>query len=121
MPQCSWKRAKLELTEKHAIFEKSNNSNDFICEVERYMASEVSATDCIDILNCWKLTGTKLYHRLSQIARLVLSIPATAAPIERVWSVAGMIMNQKRSALRPDRLNKLVFIHGFVMILLKAI
>ena len=39
-----------------------------------------------------------------------LAIPATSVPAERVFSAAGHIVNQKRSCLLAENVNKLVFL-----------
>ena len=39
-----------------------------------------------------------------------LAIPATSVPAELAFSVAGHIVNQKRSCLLAENVNKLVFL-----------
>lgn len=51
------------------------------------------------------------YPILSSLAKCALAVPATSAPAERVFSVAGNIINAKRSTLNPYKLNYLIFIH----------
>jgi hypothetical protein len=41
-----------------------------------------------------------------------LAIPATSAPSERVFSVAGNIVNKKRVRLKPDTVDLLIFLRG---------
>lgn len=64
----------------------------------------------IEVLDWWKRNEGG-YPILSQLAKIILAIPATSAPAERVFSVAGNIIHSKRSALLPSKVNKLIFIH----------
>jgi len=56
----------------------------------------------------WKTNGAR-YPYLAYIAKKYLAIPATLIPAERAFSLAGHVVNQKRSALLPENVNKLVF------------
>ena len=48
--------------------------------------------------------------QLSTSALQVLSVPCSSAPVERLFSNAGVILSQRRSRLNSDKLEKLVFI-----------
>jgi hypothetical protein len=41
----------------------------------------------------------------------LLSIPATSAPSERVFSTDGLTIAKDRARLEPERANQLVFLH----------
>jgi hypothetical protein len=47
---------------------------------------------------------------VAKVARQILCIPATSTPSERVFSTAGNIVNVKRSMLKPEHLDELVFL-----------
>lgn len=51
---------------------------------------------------------------LSKLAAKYLSIPATSAPAERVFSTAGLTIAKDRARLDPDRANELVFMHDSI-------
>jgi hypothetical protein len=52
------------------------------------------------------------YPILSKIASKILAIPATSAPSERVFSVAGITIAKERSRLDPTNTGDLVFLHN---------
>jgi hypothetical protein len=62
-------------------------------------------------LTWWKLNQSK-YKMLSEVALCVLCIPATSAPSERVFSVAGLTIAKDRSRLAPQTAKELIFLHN---------
>jgi len=58
----------------------------------------------------WKYNERK-YKLLSILASQLLSIPATSAPSEHVFSVAGLTISKDRARLASDVANELVFLH----------
>ena len=70
-------------------------------EVARYLASNRHADDSkLSLLEWWKKYEYS-YPRLSVLAKKYLAIPASSVPSERVFSLAGNIVNKKRSRLNP--------------------
>jgi len=73
----------------------------------------VNATDADKGFNCplqwWKLNHGE-YPNIWMLAKRILSVPATSAPSERVFSVASLIATKKRGSLKPDNVNMLVFL-----------
>ena len=45
-----------------------------------------------------------------EVAKGVLSIPATSAPSERLFSAASNLINKKRAALSPQNADMLLFL-----------
>ena len=76
-------------------------------EVANYVALG-PAQDCHP-LEWWKENCQKL-PLLAKLAKKYLCIPATSAPSERAFSLAGYIANQRRACLLPERVNMLVFL-----------
>lgn len=69
-------------------------SGDFVkMEVSQYLLEP--CFDGIDPLKYWK-ENTDKYPTLAKLARTYLTVPATSAPVERLFSIA-------RKAFRPDR------------------
>jgi len=62
-------------------------------------------------LDEWRRGDVHLYPWLGVLARRVLAIPATSAGPERLFSMAGNVMTQKRSRLTCDNMEELVHLH----------
>ena len=58
----------------------------------------------------WWRDNEKYFPRLSQLPRKYLCAPATSMPSECAFSVAGHVVNEKRSSLLPENVNILVFL-----------
>lgn len=58
----------------------------------------------------WWKTHSTTYPRVSLLARRYLCIPATSSPSERAFSTGGNIVSCHRAALRPDAVDRLVFL-----------
>ena len=81
-------------------------------EVEKEMHNYLCLdTGLVNPLIWWR-DNEKYFPRLSQLARKYLCIPATSVPSERAFSVAGHVLNEKRSSLLPENVNMLVFLSG---------
>lgn len=66
-----------------------------------------------DILKFWK-DCSKLYSKLTAVARFILACPASSAPSERSFSQAGWTINLRRIPLAPRNLNALLCIKSFL-------
>nr|XP_054592253.1 E3 SUMO-protein ligase ZBED1-like [Nothobranchius furzeri] len=62
-----------------------------------------------DPLEWWKLHQPN-FPRLSLLAKKYISVPATSAPSERVFSVGGGIVTCNRACLKPDVVDRLIFL-----------
>jgi len=60
-------------------------------------------------LDWWKVEHRR-YPHLAKLAQKYLCICATSVPAERIFSIAGQIVSDRRSALKPDRVDQLVFL-----------
>jgi len=64
-------------------------------------------------LQWWKYNQQK-YKVIAKLAIRLLCIPATSAPSERVFSVAGLTIAKDRSRLAPHTAHELIFLHDAI-------
>ncbi|KAI8750734.1 hypothetical protein BgiMline_019877, partial [Biomphalaria glabrata] len=84
------------------------HSIDTRYELEKYLTLPV--TDC-NTMELWKENDYE--HKLPKmafIAKKLLAIPATSTASERVFSVCGVTMSDRRSRLNPETLQMLTFL-----------
>ena len=62
-----------------------------------------------NVLNWWK-ENQKSYPNLFKLAKAYLHIPATSVPSERIFSLAGYIVRDRRSRILADNVNKAIFL-----------
>lgn len=75
------------------------------------------AEPCIGMHECpleWWAAHAGAYGQLSFLARKYLATPATSVPCERLFSLAGNIIQKKRAALQSDNVNKLVCLSNWL-------
>jgi len=83
-------------------------SSDKQLQVDEYFsASCVSEDD--DPLTFWKLNQQK-YPELAKLATQYLQFPASSAPVERLFSIAGKVFRPERCSLSDERFEQLMFI-----------
>ena len=69
-----------------------------------------------DPLEWWK-KRSGVFPKLSEMALRLLSVPATSAPSERIFSMAKQIITDKRNRLDPSTAGDLIFLHDSIDIL----
>ena len=70
------------------------------------------STDTGDsLLEFWK-SKTSQWPRLVKVAQMVLAISATETSSERVFSITGRTMEDRRSQLNVETVDDLMFVHG---------
>ena len=83
--------------------EATVNISEIRTEVEMYF-SEACLEEDADPLSYWK-RHSRTYPALARIAPTYLAIPASSAPVERLFSVAGRCLDPRDVAWRIKRLN----------------
>ena len=76
-------------------------------EIE-YMKSKVNYANGEDVLSWWRKYSC-IYPHLSHLATALLSIPASSATSERIFSETGRILEVKGQLINPESLDSLVF------------
>ena len=77
-------------------------------EIRRYEAFSLPPKT-VDILQWWK-SHEKVLPLLSNMAKKVLTVPASSSKSERVFSCGGNIVTSKRNKLAPKKVENLVII-----------
>ena len=54
--------------------------------------------------------GSVIKLSLCKLAKLYLTPPPTSTNCERLFSIAGQVMDEKRATLLPERLDKILFL-----------
>jgi len=77
-------------------------------ELDTYMASSDTSDKILDF---WRQKAA-VWPKLSSVARTILAIPATETSSERVFSMAGRTVEDRRTQLSADAVDNLLFVHG---------
>jgi hypothetical protein len=64
-----------------------------------------------DPLEWWKCYGESRYPLTAGLAKILLAIPATSVPSERLFSTAGNLINAKRGCLSSDNVDTILFLN----------
>jgi len=84
---------------------KSKPIND---ELQSYLTCNETSED---ILAFWRQKAA-IWPKLAIVARTVNSIPATETSSERMFSLAGRTMEDRRSQLNSETVDDLLVVHG---------
>ena len=90
----------------------SDDNNDPYDDVMEYCKDKVSYQEGEDVLSWWKKHSC-IYPQLSRLAPALLSIPASSASSERIFSETGRILEARRQQLSSESLDSLVFVRNF--------
>ncbi|CAB4028340.1 zinc finger BED domain-containing 1-like, partial [Paramuricea clavata] len=78
-------------------------------EIDRYISAFPVIDGDDDPLQWWKLNAKEL-PLLCQLSRRYLAIQASSSPSERLFSKAGQVSTPARAQLKPEKVDKLVFL-----------
>ena len=74
------------------------------------------------IRNCleWWSHNSLQFPNLAKLAKKYLcvpatSVPATSVPAEQVFSIAGVVINNKQCSLKPENVDMLIFLIKIVL------
>ncbi|GBC42762.2 zinc finger BED domain-containing protein 1-like [Rhizophagus irregularis DAOM 181602=DAOM 197198] len=104
------KKQHLQTMNKRSLFsdDESHDLQTEDNEVERYLVMAQIKNDQ-DPLKWWDVNKSQ-FPVLAQLARKYLSIQATLGASERVFSDAGLIMSSKRTSIKADLFEALIFL-----------
>ena len=79
-------------------------------EILKYLEEPVISQDNSPLV-FWKQNNSK-FPILAHVAECILAIPASSAPVERLFSIAGKIFRPDRCRLSDKHFHELVFIRS---------
>lgn len=108
--------AKMQRKTLGSFFKKSysvstsslTDEQDVEAELNSYLLAPEADSET-NTLAWWKTHFTS-YPRVNFLAKRYLCIPATSSPSERAFSTSGNIVSCHRAALKPDVVDRLVFL-----------
>ena len=89
--------------------ENSEGNVSIADEVEMYLQSKPPPRST-NIFEWWKVNEPR-YPNIARLAKSMLCIPATSTAAERVFSSAGITVSKRRSCLKPENLDKILFLN----------
>ena len=92
-------------------------SNTVRAQLDKYLTynhgelsvNEKGEVQEINLFAFWTKTANEM-PALAKLARLVLSVPASSAPVERVFSHAGLIFRPHRRSMADSNLSLLIYL-----------
>ena len=87
---------------------RKRNISGAVNELETYLEESCQEMDT-NPLDYWKINYIN-YPTLAKLANKLLSTPATSAPVERLFSIAGKVFRPERCSLKDDTFEKLMMI-----------
>jgi hypothetical protein len=105
-------------TKEESGGESGNESKEYsftskkLDELDRYLNLELDKFRLTsNPLKFWNDQQEK-FPRLSRLARRIFSIPATSASVERQFSEAGLVIQERRTNLNPEQLDNILLIRS---------
>jgi hypothetical protein len=86
----------------------TRNSSDIDAEVQRYTIEPQIAAKSDPLL--WWKEKEATYGWLAPVAKHVLAVPASSVPAERIFSLSGNIVTNKRTRLTSSNVDALIFL-----------
>ncbi|CAF5094313.1 unnamed protein product [Rotaria sp. Silwood1] len=81
-------------------------------ELDKYMVMQIDKSLLTNNpLDFWKI-HSKTFPLLSKLAKRIHSIPATSTGVERQFSSAGLIMNQRRTNINPEQIDNILLVRS---------
>ncbi|KAK3108517.1 hypothetical protein FSP39_009667 [Pinctada imbricata] len=87
-----------------------DTTNVIDLEVANYFSTVTDTNENQTLLQWW-MQNESVYPHVSILAKKYLAIPASSVPSERVFSLAGILINKKRSRLSPDNVDLFIFLN----------
>jgi hypothetical protein len=81
-------------------------------ELDKYLVMQINKSLLTNNpLDFWK-SYSETYPLLSKLAKRIHSMPATSTGVERQFSNAGLIINQRRTNINPEQVDNILLIRS---------
>ncbi len=94
-----------------------NNNAPKKTELERYLENTIMGTNGFDVLTYWRTVGCFEFPKIAAIARAYLSIPASSASVERLFSSGRDQYGVRRGRLSPEMFPHLLWFCSTTLVL----
>ncbi len=91
----------------NSILEEEESEGEKENEVDVYL--KLKSSKNVNPLSWWKVNEKK-FPFLSKVSKEYFGIAATSVPSERLFSDVGNLITTKRSSLKPEKVEKLIFL-----------
>ena len=88
--------------------QSESQSTSFTNELDNYLQSSCVSME-VNPMEFWKKEKTK-YPHLSKLAKEVLGVPSSSAPVERLFGIASKLYRPEHCNLKDSRFEELMFI-----------
>ena len=102
------KKTALEILIGEDDDERSQSNKSSLAEEFNDYLRVVPLKSRANVLQWWSHNSAQ-FPNVVKLAKKYLCVPATSVPAEQVFSVAGEVINNKRSSLKPENVDMLVF------------
>jgi hypothetical protein len=98
------------------IFDFADQPETIICELEQYLSQQLRTEYIeeytIDPLKFW-YEYEHQYPILSKLTKYIFVANATSAGSERIFSVSGRLLEERRTRLCVDNVNAIIFLNSY--------
>jgi hypothetical protein len=92
-----------------SLYNKPKDVNKNKGEFETYLNSDLRLDENADLFKFW-MEQRENFPQLFQLAKQVLIIPASNTCVERMFSISGATITEKRTSLAIEKLDKMIFL-----------
>lgn len=103
----STKKAKSSLFDEY-VNDETESSSSLPEQINQYLCTKFNQ-DTDDYMSFW-VRNRNTFDKLYDAALTVLSVPASSAPVERVFSFSGMFCRPHRSRISDSNLERLTYL-----------
>ena len=90
-------------------FEESQEIFTIQDELDMYLQTKPPSRK-VNVFEWWKINETR-YPNIAKLAKSMLCVPATSTAAEWVFSAAGITVSKRRSCLKPENVDRLLFLN----------